>query len=160
MAGKDVPVSPLAPKRQPKVPPIPGVRFATAEAGIRYKGRTDVMLALMDEAVVAGTFTRSATRSAPVRDCQRKLALSEGGPAAFLVNSGNSNAFTGRVGEEVAVLVDGAALNRRIRPQLPGHGRGPTVGSRSPVAVICTPTARCWRHWRVKCSLPSRNWPR
>ncbi len=39
MAGKDVPVSPLAPKRQPKVPPIPGVRFATAEAGIRYKGR-------------------------------------------------------------------------------------------------------------------------
>ena len=38
MAGKDVPVSPLAPKRQPKVPPVPGVRFATAEAGIKLQG--------------------------------------------------------------------------------------------------------------------------
>jgi glutamate N-acetyltransferase/amino-acid N-acetyltransferase len=92
--------SPLAPARFPDLPVIGGVRFASHAAGVRYKGRTDVMLALMDEATVAGTFTRSATRSAPVRDCQGKLALSEGGPAAFLVNSGNSNAFTGRAGEE------------------------------------------------------------
>ena len=59
MAGKDVPVSPLAPKRQPKVPAVPGVRFATAEAGIRYKGRTDVLLVLLDEgSQAAGVFTR------------------------------------------------------------------------------------------------------
>jgi glutamate N-acetyltransferase / amino-acid N-acetyltransferase len=44
MAGKDVPVSPLAPKKFPKVPVVEGVAFATAEAGIRYKGRTDVLL--------------------------------------------------------------------------------------------------------------------
>ena len=106
MASK---VSPLAPARFPDLPAIGGVRFASAAAGVRYKGRTDVMLALMEEAVVAGTFTRSATRSAPVRDCQRKLASSEGGPAAFLVNSGNSNAFTGRLGEEAVGGICAAA---------------------------------------------------
>ena len=68
MAGKDVPVSPLAPKRQPKVPPIPGVRFATAEAGIRYKGRQDVWFALLDEGTqVAGVFTRSKCPLRPGR---------------------------------------------------------------------------------------------
>ena len=97
-------VSPLAPARFPDLPVIGGVRFASAAAGVRYKGRTDVMLALIDDAVVAGTFTRSSTRSAPVRDCQGKLEYAEGGQAAFLINSGNSNAFTGRLGEEA---VDG-----------------------------------------------------
>ena len=41
-AGK---VSPLAPTRFPDLPAIEGVRIATAEAGVRYAGRTDVMLA-------------------------------------------------------------------------------------------------------------------
>jgi glutamate N-acetyltransferase/amino-acid N-acetyltransferase len=63
----------------------------------------------MERAVLAGTFTRSSTRSAAVRDCERKLAGagSGEGPTAFLVNSGNSNAFTGRAGEAaVAALCD------------------------------------------------------
>ncbi|EPX84120.1 glutamate N-acetyltransferase [Rubellimicrobium thermophilum DSM 16684] len=106
MAGT---VSPLAPARFPDLPPVRGVRFAAAEAGVRYKGRTDVMLAVMEEATVAGTFTRSATRSAPVRDCEAKLPLAEGGPAAFLVNSGNSNAFTGRRGEAAVAGLCAAA---------------------------------------------------
>lgn len=106
MAGT---VSPLAPARFPDLPPVRGVRFAAAEAGVRYKGRTDVMLAVMEEATVAGAFTRSATRSAPVRDCEAKLPLAEGGPAAFLVNSGNSNAFTGRRGEAAVAGLCAAA---------------------------------------------------
>ena len=62
---KKVIVSPLAPKDGfPKLPQIAGVDFAAGQAGVRYKGRTDVMLALLAEgSVVAGTFTRSATRS-------------------------------------------------------------------------------------------------
>jgi hypothetical protein len=68
MAGKDVPVSPLAPKRQPKVPAVPGVRFATAEAGIRYKGRTDVVLVLLDEgSQAAGVFTKLEMSLGPGR---------------------------------------------------------------------------------------------
>ena len=98
---KAVIVSPLAPKDGfPLLPPVAGAEFATAQAGVRYQGRTDVMLArLAPGTVIAGTFTRSATRSAAVLDCQAKLGA---GPtdagAAILVNSGNSNAFTGARG--------------------------------------------------------------
>ncbi|MCA2011508.1 bifunctional glutamate N-acetyltransferase/amino-acid acetyltransferase ArgJ [Cereibacter sphaeroides] len=95
-------VSPLAPKDGfPLLPAIAGVDFATAQAGVRYKGRTDVMLArLAPGSVVAGTFTRSATRSAAVLDCQAKIGVKAGADqgAAILVNSGNSNAFTGARG--------------------------------------------------------------
>ncbi|WP_299372252.1 bifunctional glutamate N-acetyltransferase/amino-acid acetyltransferase ArgJ [uncultured Tateyamaria sp.] len=104
-------VSPLAPAAFPALPVIDGVRFAAAAAGVKYSGRTDVMLALCQPGTaIAGTFTRSATRSAPVLDCQSKL----GGPtdegAAILVNSGNSNAFTGRNGlASVAAIVEATA---------------------------------------------------
>lgn len=93
-------VSPMAPERFPELPVIGGVTFATAAAGVKYQGRTDVMLAeLAAGSSVAGVFTRSATRSAPVRDCQAKLGSDTKAPAAILVNSGNSNAFTGHRGE-------------------------------------------------------------
>ncbi|MBX9909891.1 MAG: bifunctional glutamate N-acetyltransferase/amino-acid acetyltransferase ArgJ [Beijerinckiaceae bacterium] len=103
MAGKDVPVSPLAPKRQPKVPAVPGVRFATAEAGIRYKGRTDVVLMLLDEGTqVSGVFTRSKCPSAPVDWCRENLK--QGLARAVVVNSGNANAFTGLKGRDSVKL--------------------------------------------------------
>ncbi|GGL55575.1 bifunctional glutamate N-acetyltransferase/amino-acid acetyltransferase ArgJ [Wenxinia marina] len=104
-------VSPLAPASFPALPEIPGVRFATAQAGVKYQGRTDVMLAeLAEGTAVAGVFTRSATRSANVLDCQDKIGGPSEGRAAILVNSGNSNAFTGRNGTEaVAALSDGVA---------------------------------------------------
>ena len=93
------PVSPLAPKSYPDLPTIEGVRFATAAAGIKYKGRTDVMLALMDKGTqAAGVFTKSKCPSAPVDWCRAKI---KGGKArALVVNSGNANAFTGRDGLE------------------------------------------------------------
>jgi glutamate N-acetyltransferase/amino-acid N-acetyltransferase len=94
-------VSPLAPAAFPTLPVIEGVRFAAVAAGVRYKGRTDVMLAELAEGTsIAGVFTRSATRSAPVLDCQAKNGADSGGRAAILVNSGNSNAFTGRNGRD------------------------------------------------------------
>ena len=98
--AKGLPVSPLAPKGGfPALPAIAGVRFATAAAGVKYKDRTDVMLAeLAPGTVVAGTFTRSKTRSAPVLDCQEKIGGVSDMGAAIVVNSGNSNAFTGSQG--------------------------------------------------------------
>src|SRR3954454_17506043 len=94
-------VSPLAPKNVPSMPVIAGVRLATAEAGIRYKNRTDVLLAVMDKGTaVAGVFTKSKCPSAPVEWCREKA---KGGKArALVVNSGNANAFTGRNGREAA----------------------------------------------------------
>ncbi len=117
MAGA-LPVSPLAPAGFPDLPVIGGVRFAAAEAGVRYKGRTDVMLAVMDPGTsVAGVFTRSATRSAPVLDCQAKIGGASDAGAAILVNSGNANAFTGRYGEESVAAICQAVAGATGVPQ-------------------------------------------
>src|SRR6266511_2963754 len=95
-------VSPLAPDHFPKLPPIPGVRLAAYEAGIRYAGRNDMMVAeLAPGSAVAGVFTRSLTAGPPVLWCQ--ASLSGGTARAIVVNSGNANVFTGRTGQE-AVL--------------------------------------------------------
>ena len=95
-------ISPLAPKNGfPKLPIIKGIRLASVAANIKYADRDDVML--MECAAgssIAGVFTRSSTRSASVLDCQNKLVnRSDKTAAAIIVNSGNSNAFTGSHGE-------------------------------------------------------------
>jgi glutamate N-acetyltransferase/amino-acid N-acetyltransferase len=96
-------VSPLAPQSYPAMPPVAGVRLATAEAGIRYKGRTDVLYVALDAGTeVAGVFTRSRCPSAAVDWCREQLP---GGRArALVVNSGNANAFTGMKGREAVAL--------------------------------------------------------
>lgn len=110
-ARKAKPVSPLAPAAFPALPVIRGVEFAAVEAGVRYQNRKDVMLVrLAPGTAMAGVFTRSSTRSGCVRDCQEKLAVrvpADAG-AAIIVNSGNSNAFTGKVGDEAVAAVTGA----------------------------------------------------
>ncbi len=99
MAGS-LPVSPLAPEKFPDLPVIAGVTFASAAAGVKYQGRDDVMLAVLQPgSSVAGVFTKSKTRAAPVLDCQAKLGGSSSEGAAVLVNSGNANAFTGQFGQ-------------------------------------------------------------
>jgi glutamate N-acetyltransferase/amino-acid N-acetyltransferase len=101
-------VSPLAPAGFPEMPVIDGVRFAATAAGVRYKtGRLDVMLAELDAGTqIAGVFTRSTTRAAPVLRCEDSLAAhaaetgTDSGKFAILVNAGNANAFTGGAGFE------------------------------------------------------------
>ncbi len=108
--------SPFAPKALPQLPPIDGVRFGTAEANVRYKGRTDLMLALMDSGTVAaGVTTTSKTCSAPVLWCREQLK--HGRARALIVNSGNANAFTGKKGvEAVDVTVAAAAKAAGCEP--------------------------------------------
>jgi glutamate N-acetyltransferase/amino-acid N-acetyltransferase len=96
-------ISPLAPKHVPTMPATAGVRLATAAAGIRYAGRTDVLLALFAPGTaVAGVFTRSKCPSAPVEWC--RAHLKRGTARALVVNSGNANAFTGRSGRAATKL--------------------------------------------------------
>jgi glutamate N-acetyltransferase/amino-acid N-acetyltransferase len=92
-------LSPFAPSSYPDLPALAGIRLATAEAGIRYKGRTDLLLVRFDPAAaVSGVFTTSRCASAPVEWDRARLA---GGRArALVVNSGNANAFTGMKGRE------------------------------------------------------------
>ncbi|TDX32009.1 bifunctional glutamate N-acetyltransferase/amino-acid acetyltransferase ArgJ [Rhodovulum visakhapatnamense] len=114
-------ISPLAPEAGfPALPVIEGAEFAAAEAGVRYKGRLDVMLArLAPGTAVAGVFTRSATRSAPVLDCEAKIAAKPGQKqgAAILVNSGNSNAFTGAAGAGAVSALCAAAAEAAAVPE-------------------------------------------
>ena len=103
-------VSPLAPKTTPAMPPINGVRIATAEAGIKYRGRTDLVIMTFDEGTqVAGTFTRSRCPSAPVDFCRANLP--HGTARILVVNSGNANAFTGRKGREATEMTAIAAAS-------------------------------------------------
>src|SRR3954449_1732216 len=98
-----VAVSPLAPKSVPVLPPIAGVKLATAAAGIKYANRTDVLLALLAPGTtVAGVFTKSKCPSAPVEWC--RLNLKHGKARALVVNSGNANAFTGKNGRQACQL--------------------------------------------------------
>ena len=101
-------ISPLAPKKYPKMPALDGLRIATAEAGIKYKNRTDLLAMVLDAGTeVAGVFTRSKCPSAPVDFCRENLA---GGRARILVvNSGNANAFTGKKGRETTAMTGAAA---------------------------------------------------
>ena len=116
-SAKSPPVSPLAPATMTDLPPVPGVRIATAQAGIRYSGRTDVLyVALEDGTQAAGVFTRSKCPSAPVDWCRE--ALAHGAARALVVNSGNANAFTGRLGREavartVAIAAEAAGCDPR-----------------------------------------------
>lgn len=109
-------VSPLAPERFPEMPAIEGVRVATAAAGIRYAGRTDVLLAVLDPGTaVAGVFTRSKCPSAPVDWCRARLKA--GKARALVVNSGNANAFTGKSGvAAVKLTADIAAVAAGCKP--------------------------------------------
>ncbi|WP_375464077.1 bifunctional glutamate N-acetyltransferase/amino-acid acetyltransferase ArgJ [uncultured Methylobacterium sp.] len=102
-SAKTPPVSPLAPAFVPDLPPIRGVGLATAQAGIRYSGRTDVLyVGLAAGTQAAGVFTRSRCPSAPVDWC--RAALKGGSARTLVVNSGNANAFTGARGREAVAL--------------------------------------------------------
>ncbi len=108
MASTPAKISPFAPKSLAQLPSVAGVAFATCEAGIRYKGRTDLMVARLDAGTsAAGVLTRSKTCSAPVLWCRE--SLKSGKARALIVNSGNANAFTGKRGSEATRLTAEAA---------------------------------------------------
>ena len=135
MADKSMPVSPLAPKYGfPSLPHISGAKFAAAAAGVKYAGRTDVMLAELEPGTaLAGVFTKSSTRSANVLDCQDKISTVSESGAAIIVNSGNSNAFTGRAGSEsVAAICDAVSGMMGIPPSRVFTSSTGVIGERLP----------------------------
>jgi glutamate N-acetyltransferase/amino-acid N-acetyltransferase len=131
-------ISPLAAGEFPAMPAIPGVRLATANCGIRYKGRDDLMVAILDPGTtIAGVLTRSLTASAPVHRCRANLG---GGVArAIVVNSGNSNAFTGKAGEAfVDATVAAAAALAECAPEEVFVASTGVIGQPIPVDAIAS----------------------
>lgn len=110
-------ISPLAPKSYAELPAIEGVSFATSAAGIKYQGRTDVLLvALAKGTEAAGVYTKSKCPSAPVDWCRE--AIKSGKARALVVNSGNANAFTGKAGKDtVKKTADIAAKALGCKPK-------------------------------------------
>lgn len=88
--------------RFPNMPRIDGVRLGTAMAGIKKPGRRDlVIIEIAEGASVAGTFTRNAFCAAPVHVARAHLG--QGDTVRYLViNTGNANAGTGKVGMDDA----------------------------------------------------------
>jgi glutamate N-acetyltransferase/amino-acid N-acetyltransferase len=101
------PVSPLA-VALPELPPLAGVRLGAAEVGIRYQGRTDVvMMELSPGSAAAGVFTSNKCPGAPVDWCRGAL---KGRKARLVVvNAGNANVFTGRAGRQACAATAEAA---------------------------------------------------
>ncbi|MFP4043774.1 MAG: bifunctional glutamate N-acetyltransferase/amino-acid acetyltransferase ArgJ [Rhodosalinus sp.] len=132
--GATPPRSPLAPERFPDLPVVGGVTLATTAAGVRYTGRDDVLLVRLDPgSTVAGVFTRSATRAAPVLDCEAKIGADSTEGAAFLVNAGNANAFTGRHGvEAVEALTRAAGVATGLAPTRVFTSSTGVIGERLP----------------------------
>ena len=102
-----LPVSPLA-VPLPALPALAGVRLGAAAAGIRYQGRTDVVMAeLAPGTTVAGAFTKNLCPGAPVDWC--RAVLPRGRARALVVNAGNANVFTGHAGREATRATADAA---------------------------------------------------
>jgi glutamate N-acetyltransferase/amino-acid N-acetyltransferase len=130
------PISPLAPASSPALPAIPGVRFASYAAGIRYKVRSDLMVAVCEPGTtVGGVLTRSLTASAPVLSCRAHLKGGSG--RVLVVNAGNANTFTGRQGEtDVADTCAAAAREFGCRPEEVFVSSTGTIGVRLPADKI------------------------
>ena len=94
--------SPFAPSDFPTLPPLAGFDMATAEAGVRYKGRTDLwVLRGVPGTQVAGVFTKNLCPGAPVDWSRAALSVErEGAPALVIVNSGTANVFSGQKGRD------------------------------------------------------------
>ncbi len=98
--ASDLPVSPLAPARFPDLPKVGGIEAVTHSLGL-YKGkvRDDLLVMHFPEgASVGGIFTMSSTRSDDVDRCRAALKAGGGTARVLVVNTGNSNAFTGAAG--------------------------------------------------------------
>ncbi|MEX1146950.1 MAG: bifunctional glutamate N-acetyltransferase/amino-acid acetyltransferase ArgJ [Sphingomonadales bacterium] len=129
--------SPLAPSGFPNMLPVAGVELATVATGSRYKGRDDLLLAVMAEGTaVAGVFTRSKAPSAPVDWCKAQLKR-DGRTRALVVNAGNANAFTGRAGTETTrTVADAVGARLGCAPEAVMQASTGVIGVPLPPAVI------------------------
>lgn len=81
----------------PQMHVVKGVKIGSAEAYVRYQNRRDlVIFELAEGSHVAGVFTQNAFCAAPVHVCKAHLQVTN--PRYLVINTGNANAGTGKVG--------------------------------------------------------------
>lgn len=90
---------------------IKGFSFSAVEAGIRYSNRLDLGLIHSEvPCAIAGVFTTSLVKAAPVVIDQRRLE--KGVAQTILVNSGCANACTGAAGMDAALRTSALASEK------------------------------------------------
>ena len=81
----------------PHMHAVKGVKIGSAEAYVRYQNRRDLVVFEFSEGTqAAGVFTQNAFCAAPVH--VSKAHLKAGNPRYLVINTGNANAGTGKIG--------------------------------------------------------------
>ena len=100
---------------------LEGIKVFTTFCGIKNTpdNEDDLLLVEFDKSCsIAGVFTKSLTSSAPVNLCKSNLSSAEQATVrAIVVNSGNANAFTGKLGEE-SVLKISKYLSKKLNSNI------------------------------------------
>lgn len=79
--------------------PVSGARLSSVQGELRYTGRDDLLLIELDEGTTsAAVFTQNKFSAAAVDIAKHHLGLAK--PRALLINAGNANAGTGKLGLE------------------------------------------------------------
>ncbi len=102
----------------PEKASLEGVKFSSVCANIKPSEKLDLtLIELVEGSSFSGVFTKSETRSSPVKWCEKALQERKesepSGKLAILVNSGNANAFTGSHGEK-AVTQTAEVVSRNL----------------------------------------------
>ena len=98
-------ISPFAPKTFPSLPPLAGFTMATAEAGVKYLGRTDLWLLHAQAGTnVAGVFTKNLCPGAAIDWSKAALTSPTDGPRLVVVNSGTANVFGGQKSRDAVIV--------------------------------------------------------
>ena len=97
------------------------IKVSTIYSGIKktHDNEDDLLLVELEKkSAIAGVFTKSLTSSASVNQCKKNLSQSnEPIVRGILVNSGNANAFTGKLGEETVLKIS-KYLSKKINCNL------------------------------------------
>ncbi|GJD09574.1 Arginine biosynthesis bifunctional protein ArgJ [Galdieria sulphuraria] len=95
-----------------------GFKTGGVVAGLKSSGQLDLALVLSTvEASVAGVFTKSIVKAAPVLLCERFLKDTKGKATCILINSGQANAATGEEGLQDAL--DMSDIVSSCLPEIP-----------------------------------------
>jgi glutamate N-acetyltransferase / amino-acid N-acetyltransferase len=125
--------------------PVKGVQLGAAAAGIRYRGRSDlVIIEAAAGSTCAAVFTRNAFCAAPVMVARQHLASAV--PRLLLINAGNANAGTGPAGikDAKACCAALAELAGGIEPAAVLPFSTGVIGAPLPVAAIRAALPHIW----------------
>ncbi len=115
-----------------------GFRYSAAAAGIKASGKPDLGLIISEpRASAAALFTRNLAVAAPVQVGRASLRRNKGKVGAVIVNSGNANCATGRIGirDSLQICAESARV-LKLRPVEVFPSSTGIIGVRLPIGKV------------------------